>query len=656
MLKVTVNNQEVYLPRNTSVLEGCKHVGIDIPRFCYHERLSVAGNCRMCLVEIEKSPKPVASCAMPIMNNMVVYTDSPLVRKARENVVETLLLNHPLDCPICDQGGECDLQDQARLFGGDYSRYHTVKRSVEDKYCGPLIKTIMTRCIHCTRCVRFISEVAGLDALGTLHRGKETEIGSYLERVLDTEISGNLIDLCPVGALTSKPYAFLARPWELRTVESIDFNDSLGSNLYVNFKESEIVRILPRLNEDLNQEWISDKARYSYDANKRQRLVKLMLRQGPKFKSIDWVEGLEIFKSHLAKKKSLFLIDSNIDSQTLNKLKDIDSQNNIRVRTVSKATKASLNSATLLNNIDNSDFCLLLGVNPKIEAAILNIRLRSRWQKGNFHLSSIGSITKANLPTNFIGFNTLSFSNFLVGKSELQNLISRSKFPFILVGKNFLNRYNSTFLNTYFKELNIASKFMVLGSKVNSFGSGLLNFRSYTLDDSIWAETIYFINLDEISLVKKLMNNFSGFKVWIHTHGSRITSKANLVVPISSYLETEAFYFNVEGKVQKTLPALKAIGDARSLTSLLDLFYYFTVNKIWLNLTSGFILKLKTFPQANSFSTISEEKFIGIEKGTHMPLKSNLEDFYLSSGWTKASAIMAQCSYLARKAPSNFIF
>lgn len=273
-INLSIDGINVQVTEGSSVLQACEVLGLEIPRFCFHERLLIAGNCRMCLVEIEKSPKPQASCAVPVMPGMKVFTNTPLVKKAREGVLEFLLLNHPLDCPICDQGGECDLQDQTKLFGGDYSRFFMSKRGVEDKECGPLIKTIMTRCIHCTRCVRFGTEVAGVDYFGTLNRGSSTEIGNYVPSLFNSEISGNVIDLCPVGALTSKPYAFKARPWELRITESIDLSDSLGSNIYLNFKETEVVRILPKNNIQINENWISDKARFSYDALKTQRLTK----------------------------------------------------------------------------------------------------------------------------------------------------------------------------------------------------------------------------------------------------------------------------------------------------------------------------------------------------------------------------------------------
>jgi NADH dehydrogenase (ubiquinone) Fe-S protein 1 len=275
MIKLFVNNIPVLVPSNTSILEACDAIGVTVPRFCYHERLNVAGNCRMCLVEIEKAPKPIASCAFPVAPNMRIYTDTPMVQKARENVLEFLLMNHPLDCPICDQGGECDLQEQTMAFGSDRSRYFYSKRGVEDKNCGPLVKTIMTRCIHCTRCVRFFQDIAGQEDFGTTLRGQDTEIGTYLGKNLTSELSGNIIDLCPVGALTSKPYAFKARPWEIRSHESIDLTDSTGSNIYVNFKESDIIRILPKNNSEINKNLISNKARFSYDSVKIQRLQKI---------------------------------------------------------------------------------------------------------------------------------------------------------------------------------------------------------------------------------------------------------------------------------------------------------------------------------------------------------------------------------------------
>ncbi len=298
-INLTIDGIDVQVTEGSSVLQACEVLGLEIPRFCFHERLLIAGNCRMCLVEIEKSPKPQASCAIPVMPGMKVFTNTPLVKKAREGVLEFLLLNHPLDCPICDQGGECDLQDQAMIYGSDRSRFMERKRGVEDKNLGPLIKTIMTRCIHCTRCVRFATEVAGVEVLGTTARGIDTEIGTYVEKMFKSELSGNVIDLCPVGALTSKPYAFTSRPWELRNTESIDTLDSVGSNIRIDARGTEIMRIIPRLNEDINEEWISDKTRFSYDGLKRQRLTQPMVRKDGNLVPVDWLEAFTYISKKL---------------------------------------------------------------------------------------------------------------------------------------------------------------------------------------------------------------------------------------------------------------------------------------------------------------------------------------------------------------------
>ena len=298
-INLTIDGLDVEVAEGSSVLQACEVLGLEIPRFCFHERLLIAGNCRMCLVEIEKSPKPQASCAIPVMPGMKVFTNTPLVKKAREGVLEFPLLNHPLDCPICDQGGECDLQDQAMIYGSDRSRFMEKKRGVEDKNLGPLIKTIMTRCIHCTRCVRFATEVAGVEVLGTTARGIDTEIGTYVEKMFKSELSGNVIDLCPVGALTSKPYAFTSRPWELRVTESIDTLDSVGSNIRIDARGTEIMRIVPRLNEDINEEWISDKTRFAYDGLKRQRLTQPLIRKDGKLTPVDWLEAFTFIAKKL---------------------------------------------------------------------------------------------------------------------------------------------------------------------------------------------------------------------------------------------------------------------------------------------------------------------------------------------------------------------
>jgi NADH dehydrogenase (ubiquinone) Fe-S protein 1 len=390
MLKIYVNNFKVFVQPNTTILEACESIGIEIPRFCYYEKLSIAGNCRMCLVEVEKSPKPVVSCAMPVMDGMKVFTDTPLVKKAREGVLEFLLLNHPLDCPICDQGGECDLQDQALTFGTDRSRFYDFKRGVEDKNIGPIIKTIMTRCIHCTRCVRFASEIAGIGDLGTTARGTNTEIGTYIEKVFQSELSGNIIDLCPVGALTSKPYAFIARPWELKTVDSIDISDAIGSNIRIDYKETEIVRILPRLNEEINEEWISNKTRFMYDGLKHQRLVRPYIKAINNLMVSNWVDSLSlikiIFESKVFSKKNIVgICGANNDLETLVSFKNFI--NSLGSENIGFERNLNINNTYSFNykfnmdttKIENSDFCLLIGINPRYEGSLLNVRLRKRF-------------------------------------------------------------------------------------------------------------------------------------------------------------------------------------------------------------------------------------------------------------------------------------
>jgi len=441
MLKIKINNSEFLVKNDISVLEACKYVGISIPRFCYHETLSIAGNCRMCLVEIEKTPKPVSSCTLPVSNNMQIFTDSPLVKKARENVVETLLLNHPLDCPICDQGGECDLQDQTKMWGSDYSRFFMSKRGVEDKNCGPLIKTIMTRCIHCTRCVRFGSEIAGVDFLGTLNRGTSTEIGAYVSRMFNSEISGNVIDLCPVGALTSKPYAFKSRPWELRSNESIDLTDSTGSNIYVNFKESEVLRILPKSNSEINENLISDKARFYYDSLKNQRLQKLFEKaSNSSYSSINWNIFLNRIDSLLSEKDArrvTFLVNEELDLNSFSILKDIVNKypNLVKIKSIDRSSSSHKNNFTswTINKISEikkaSKICFLLSSNIRLEGSILNAKIRNKVVLENFDVLSFGQKINSNFPVKVVNLSINSILKTLEAKTQFSKLIVLKKSP-----------------------------------------------------------------------------------------------------------------------------------------------------------------------------------------------------------------------------------
>jgi len=484
MIKIFINNQLALVPANTSVLEACESVGINIPRFCFHERLNVAGNCRMCLVEIEKSPKPIASCAFPVTQNMKIFTDSPLVHKARENVLEFLLLNHPLDCPICDQGGECDLQDQALIFGSDKTRFFFSKRAVEDKNCGPLIKTIMTRCIHCTRCVRFFQDIVGEEDFGTTLRGKETEIGTYIGKSLVSELSGNIIDLCPVGALTSKPYAFIARSWEIKNVEAIDITDAVGSNIKVNFKEGEILRVMPSLNDAINEEWISDKARFFFDMLKTQRISQPFFKKADVFNKVSWLDSfsekkkvLQNFLSHKPE-QVLLVAGANLDLESAFILKQV--ANKYSISLISEDYLNSGNnllplckSNKIFSEILESDLCLTIGTNTRFEASLLNVRIRKRIKKGNFVRASIGLTDNLLYETLSIGNSLNTLLKILEGKHIFCKYLKKAKKPIIILGTSIKKRLDCLSAFQLLKNLN--SHIQILGE--DSLG---LNFLPLT--------------------------------------------------------------------------------------------------------------------------------------------------------------------------------
>lgn len=651
MINLLINNQKVLVPRGSSILEACKQVGLDIPRFCYHENLSVAGNCRMCLVEIEKSPKPVAACAMPVANNMVVYTDTPLVKKARENVLETLLLNHPLDCPICDQGGECDLQDQTKIFGSDYSRMYYKKRSVVDKYCGPLIKTIMTRCIHCTRCVRFATEIAGIDTLGTLKRGTETEIGAYIDRVFQTEIAGNVIDLCPVGALTSKPYAFTARPWELRKYATIDPLDCTGSNIIVELKEAEIVRVLPKYSAEINFEWITDKIRFSYDSLKQSRINSTFIKKNQGFKKIEFFQALEVIKPLLKTKNILIPVNSNIDNKTLIILKILSKLKNIKIRAFNHIKTTFFNPATF-NDMNKADACFLIGTNLKIENPVLQIRLRNQFLKGNFLIYNYGTPFKNTIPTNYISLTLNSFLKISTGKTIFQQIISYYKAPLFFIGKNFLNRLDLNVITSMIYAINKKSLFLIIDNTPNLLAFSSLNFKQLNEKDLKWADIIIGFALEDNYLTRKIVSNNKKYVIWVNTHGNSLAEKADLILPVNTFLESNQSFVNAEGREQETNKVVVGINNKVSLANLLKLIFSLTSNFITVDL----IKQIYSFPKINKKKKMNSllrlnQNYIFLTK---YPFKSNLEDFYLSNTFTKASSIMGQCSQVNRKNSTNF--
>ena len=589
MLKIYVNSLKVFVRPNTTILEACETIGIEIPRFCYYEKLSIAGNCRMCLVEIEKSPKPVVSCAMPVMGGMKIFTDTPLVKKAREGVLEFLLLNHPLDCPICDQGGECDLQDQAVTFGTDRSRFYDFKRSTEDKNVGPIVKTIMTRCIHCTRCVRFASEIAGIGDLGTTARGTHTEIGTYIEKVFQSELSGNVVDLCPVGALTSKPYAFIARPWELKTVDSIDISDAIGSNIRIDYKETEIVRVLPRLNEEINEEWISNKTRFMYDGLKHQRLIRPYIKSINTLIASNWVDSLAIIKIVMESKifYSPYIVGVcgvNNDLETLLGFKtfinSLGSENIGFERNLIATNTYSFNYQfnSNISQIEDSDFCLLIGVNPRYEGSMLNVRLRKRFLEGGFTIASVGAAMNLTYPVTHIGLgitqlhNTFFSSNVtLLGKAFFE-----SKTPVIIFGSSILERTDSLNLQKLFYSLNPNVKSINLlqteSNQTGAFELGLNKLVHNTEDLFIntSAQIIYLLGIDHYTAKNLLKLSCANhmfikncFVIYQGSNGNSLVNNADVVLPSSSFTEKKGIFINTEGRVQKTFQVLTAPGVAK---------------------------------------------------------------------------------------------
>jgi len=697
MLKVYVNNFKVFVQPNTTVLEACETIGIEIPRFCYYEKLSIAGNCRMCLVEIEKSPKPVVSCAMPVMAGMKIFTNTPLVKKAREGVLEFLLLNHPLDCPICDQGGECDLQEQAMTFGTDKSRFYDFKRGTEDKNVGPLIKTIMTRCIHCTRCVRFASEIAGIGDLGTTARGIQTEIGMYIEKVFQSELSGNVIDLCPVGALTSKPYAFTSRPWELKTVDSIDISDAVGSNIRIDFKETEIVRILPRLHEQINEEWISNKTRFMYDGLKRQRLISPYIKFINTLVASNWVDSLSIIKIILesevfCSKNIVGISGANNDLETLLSFKNfihslgsekVGFERNLNVdSTYSSNYKFNRNSV----EIENSDFCLLIGVNPRYEGSLLNVRLRKRFLEGGFTVASVGAPVDLTYPVTHIGLGIKQLYNIFFG-SEVTNiakLFFESKTPIIILGSSILERSDSLELQKLFSCLNTKVTFKSLASlnllQTESNQTGALELGLTRLNNSVikTAQVLYLVGIDHYTAKEllKLCNN-NCFVIYQGTNGTALANIADVILPSSTFTEKRGMFMNTEGRVQQTFRVLVAPGLAKD-----DWKIFKALSKI-----VGISLKFNTFeelqntvktlvPAANSinqiirsnsvFSFMSKNSLIyndyytltdssNLGKINQTRFQPAVEDFYLTSTLTRASYTLVQCSASVKKETSNFV-
>ena len=585
MPKLTVNGKEIEFEKGMTVLQACELADVEIPRFCYHEKLSIAGNCRMCLVELEKSAKPIASCAMPASEGMNIKTNTAFVEKARKGVMEFLLANHPLDCPVCDQGGECDLQDQSMYYGVDKSRFVENKRQVKEKYMGPLIKTQMTRCIHCTRCVRFATEVAGVPEIGAIGRGENMEITTYLEKSMESELSANVIDLCPVGALTSKPYAFEARPWELKKTESIDVMDAVGSNIRVDTYNWEVKRILPRLNNEINEEWISDKTRYSCDGLLKQRLDVPYLKKNNKLHKCTWDEAISVLvdkiKSVSPEEIGGHLGDMvNLENALSFKKFFLSLKtNNLEFREskffLDSSEKSNYIFNTSIKGIEEADLILLIGTNPRHEATMLNARIRKTFVKKQLPIFSIGNPGDLTYDYKIIGNTTDDLKDKILDqKSEFSKKLASSKKPMIIIGESALELKSAKYIIENLKNLLKKNKFFT--KEWNGFNFlpqnastvGLIDLKILPKEDeenktffeklsNNKFKILYLLGSDNLEIKK---NN--EFVVYQGSHGDRGAEIADLILPSAAFTEQNGLYENLEGRVQECKKASYPIGEA----------------------------------------------------------------------------------------------
>ncbi|GBP68543.1 NADH-ubiquinone oxidoreductase 75 kDa subunit, mitochondrial [Eumeta japonica] len=579
-VEVFIDDKPVYVLPGTTVLQAAAQIGIEIPRFCYHERLAVAGNCRMCLVEVEKSPKPIAACAMPVMKGMRIKTNSDLTKKAREGIMEFLLVNHPLDCPICDQGGECDLQDQSMAFGSDRSRFTDIhfsgKRAVEDKDIGPLIKTIMTRCIHCTRCIRFASEVAGIDDLGTTGRGNDMQVGTYVEKLFLSELSGNIIDLCPVGALTSKPYSFVARPWETRRIESVDVMDAVGSNIIVTTRTNEVLRILPKTNEEINEEWLADKSRFACDGLKRQRLVTPMMKScSGELEPVEWEDAICAAAAAIQNcpPDSLVAVAGELaDAESMVALKDlVNRMGSEHVYTEHifplQGSGIDLRAAYLLNtkiaNVEEADFILLIGTNVRYEAPILNARIRKAYVHNETEIALVGP--EVNLSYNYMhcGTSPSIVQEFASGQSShpVYQKMMKAKRPMVIIGADQLKGPEGMSMLATAQQL--AYNLEISLSDKNWEAALDIGYKPGA-SDALQAnpKVVYLLGADAGYIDRNMLPK-DCCVIYQGHHGDSGAEMADIVLPGAAYTEKRATYVNTEGRAQQTLPAVTPPGRAR---------------------------------------------------------------------------------------------
>ena len=685
MAKLKVDGKEIEVPDHFTLLQACEEAGAEVPRFCFHERLSVAGNCRMCLVEVKGGPpKPAASCAMGVRDIRggpsgelpEVFTNTPMVKKAREGVMEFLLINHPLDCPICDQGGECDLQDQAMAFGMDASRYTENKRAVEDKYIGPLVKTVMNRCIHCTRCVRFTTEVGGISELGLIGRGEDAEITTYLEHAMTSELQGNVIDLCPVGALTSRPFAFTARPWELGKTESIDVMDALGSAIRVDTRGREVMRIMPRVNELVNEEWISDKTRFIWDGLKTQRLDRPYVRRDGRLQAASWGEAFAAIKAAVSATSAdkIGAIAGDLAAvEELYALKELIrslGSENLDCRQDGAALDPSLGRASYLFNptiegIERAGALLLIGTNPRLEAAVLNARIRKRWRRGDFPIGVIGEGGDLRYEYEYLGSGPDSLTELVNGSGSFLDTLRNAKNPMIIVGQGALSRPDGAAIlaaaaklagsiGAVTEEWNGFGVLHTAASRVGALDLGFVSGAKGVNAADMLAnmDVLFLLGADELDFSRK----GAKFTVYIGSHGDNGAHHADVILPAATYTEKSGIWVNTEGRVQMGNRAGFPPGEAREDWAIIRALSDVLGKKLPFDSLPALRAQLyAAYPHFADLDEIApghvaDVATLGQKAGemSKSAFASPIKDFYLTNPIARASAVMAECSALAR--------
>ncbi len=675
MPKITINGKEIEFEKGMTVLQACELANVEIPRFCYHEKLSIAGNCRMCLVEMEKSPKPIASCAMPATEGMNIKTNTTLVEKARKGVMEFLLANHPLDCPVCDQGGECDLQDQSLYYGVDKSRFVENKRLVKEKYMGPLIKTQMTRCIHCTRCVRFATEIAGVPEIGAIGRGENMEITTYLEKSMESELSANVIDLCPVGALTSKPYAFEARPWELKKTESIDVMDAVGSNIRIDTYNWEVKRILPRLNNEINEEWISDKTRYSCDGLLKQRLDVPYIKKDNKLHKSSWNEAIDLMVGKIKSINSDQIAGHVGDMVNLEnaiafkKLFKILNSDNLEFREkrfyLNPLDKVNYIFNSSIKGIEESDLILLVGTNPRFEATMLNARIRKTFSDKKIPIYSIGNPGELTYDYEILGNKTDYIKKIINKEVEFSKKLLSSKKPIIIIGESALELKSGKYIfeefKNFLKQNNFISKeWNALNILVqNASTVGLIDLKIFPKEKSDFS---FFDNLEnkKFKLLYLLGSDNLEFKkdgefiVYQGSHGDKGAELADIILPSAAFCEQVGLYENLEGRVQESKKASYPIGEAKEDWKIFNLIIKKLGNQDQINKFET--LRQDALKLVKNFSTINELPNFNLAETNDLhpdffSEEVNIKElnYYFSNSISRASKTMSECHQIRQK-------